>query len=500
MKVNFAKPTPPKAGTLVVTVLAERALGAAGRDIDGRTGGMVARAMQASRFTGKRDETLAILAPAGMDATSILLVGLGKAEEITALTLQGVGGTIAAALDKAGETETSVLVEVPEGSAIKAADMAAEIAFGARLRAYRFDRYRTKDKKDPKPTLKKLTLLTDEAEAGKRAHGRLDKVADAVLFARDLVSEPANVIYPETLAERCKDLASLGIEVEVLDQKRLKKLGMNALLGVAQGSAREPRVVVMRWNGNPDAGDRRPVAFVGKGVTFDSGGISIKPAAGMEEMKWDMAGSAVVIGTMMALAGRKAKVNAVGVVGLVENMPSGTAQRPGDIVTSLSGQTVEVINTDAEGRLVLADCLWYTQDTCQPRLMVDVATLTGAVIVALGHEYAGLFSNNDELAGALTSAGKTVGEPVWRLPLGDAYDKDINSDAADMKNTGSGRAAGSITGAQFLQRFVNGVAWAHLDIAGTAWSKKDTAVVPKGATAFGVRLLDRFVADFHEER
>jgi len=498
MKFSFAKPALPKAGTIVVTVLAGRTLGAAGRDIDARTGGTLTRAMDASRFEGKKDETLAVLAPRDLDADRVLLVGLGKPEEITTLTLHAAGGGIVAALDKTGETEAAVLVEAPEGTSLQPADVAAEIAFGARLRSYRFDKYRTKEKKNGKPSLKKVTLLTDEADAAKRAFARLDKVADGVLLARDLVSEPANVVYPESLAERCRELEALGVEVEILDQKRLKKIGMNALLGVAQGSAHEPRVVIMRWNGNPEASDRRPVAFVGKGVTFDSGGISIKPAAGMEEMKWDMAGSAVVIGTMMALAGRKAKVNAVGVVGLVENMPSGTAQRPGDIVASLSGQTIEVINTDAEGRLVLADCLWYTQDTYQPRLMVDVATLTGAVIIALGHEHAGLFANNDELADALARAGKVVGEPLWRLPLGDAYDKDINSDAADMKNTGSGRAAGSITGAQFLQRFVNNVAWAHLDIAGVAWSKKDSAVVPKGGTAFGVRLLDRFVADFHE--
>ncbi|WP_448192832.1 leucyl aminopeptidase [Azospirillum sp. sgz301742] len=498
MKFSFAKPALPKAGTVVVTVLADRALGSAGRDLDQKTSGMLTRAMEASRFTGKKDETLAVLAPANLEAGRVLLLGLGKPEEVTALTLQSAGGAVVAALAKTGETEAHLYVESPGASALKPAEMAAEIAFGARLRAYRFDKYRTKDKKDAKPSLKKVTLLTDEADAAKRAFARLDKVADAVLFARDLVSEPANIIYPETLAEQCKELAALGVEVEVLDLKKLRKLGMNALLGVAQGSVREPRVVVMRWNGNPEAADRRPVAFIGKGVTFDSGGISIKPAAGMEEMKWDMAGSAVVIGTIMALAGRKAKVNAVGVVGLVENMPSGTAQRPGDIVASLSGQTIEVVNTDAEGRLVLADCLWYTQDTCQPRLMIDVATLTGAIIIALGHEHAGLFSNNDELAGALTSAGTAVGEPMWRLPLGDAYDKDINTDAADMKNTGSGRAAGSITAAQFLQRFVNDVPWAHLDIAGVAWSKKDSAVVPKGGTAFGVRLLDRFVADFHE--
>lgn len=495
MKFSFAKPALPKAGTAVVTVFAGSVLGSAGRDLDQKTGGMLTRAMEASRFSGKRDETLAILAPANLDVGRVLLLGLGKAEDIDALTLQSAGGTVVAALEKSGETEAHVFADLPEGCAVAPATAAADMAFGGRLRAYHFDKYRTKDKKDAKPSLKKVILLTAETDAAKRAFAPLDKVADAVLFARDLVSEPANVIYPETLADACKDLTALGLEVEVLDQKKLKKIGMSALLGVAQGSAREARVVLLRWNGAPDAADPRPVAFVGKGVTFDSGGISIKPAAGMEEMKWDMAGSAVVIGTLMALAGRKAKVNAVGIVGLVENMPSGTAQRPGDIVTSLSGQTIEIVNTDAEGRLVLADCLWYAQDVYKPRLMVDVATLTGAIIVALGHEHAGLFANDDTLATALADAGKAVGEPLWRLPLADVYDKDINTDAADMKNTGGSRGAGSITAAQFLKRFVNDVPWAHLDIAGTAWSKKDTSTVPKGGTAFGVRLLDRFVAD-----
>jgi leucyl aminopeptidase len=277
----------------------------------------------------------------------------------------------------------------------------------------------------------------------------------------------------------------------------MRALGMNALLAVAQGSARPPRLVVLQWRGAGE--DQAPLAFIGKGVTFDTGGISIKPAAGMEEMKWDMAGSAVVIGLIRLLAARKARVNAVGVAGLVENMPSGTAQRPGDIVTSMSGQTIEVINTDAEGRLVLADALWYCRQRFKPRLMVDLATLTGAVIVALGHHHAGLFANDDALAEQLIAAGKAVAEPVWRLPLAESYDRDIDSDAADVKNIAGGRAAGSIIGAQFLQRFVNSVPWAHLDIAGVAWSKKDAATVPKGATAFGVRLLDRLVAQYYED-
>jgi leucyl aminopeptidase len=288
----------------------------------------------------------------------------------------------------------------------------------------------------------------------------------------------------------------------VLDEAAMRELGMGALLGVAQGSAKPPRLVVMQWRGagkDKDDGEPAPLAFIGKGVTFDTGGISIKPAAGMGEMKWDMAGSAVVIGLLRLLAARKAKVNAIGVVGLVENMPSGTAQRPGDIVTSMSGQTIEVLNTDAEGRLVLADAMWYCQDRFKPRLMIDLATLTGAIVVALGHHNAGLFTNDDELATRLIEAGKAVGEEVWRLPLAEAYDRDIDSDAADVKNIGGGRAGGSITAAQFLQRFVNKVPWAHLDIAGMAWSSKDAPTVPKGATAFGLRLLDHFVAQYYEK-
>jgi leucyl aminopeptidase len=347
-------------------------------------------------------------------------------------------------------------------------------------------------------------------------------VAEGVFLARDLVSEPPNVLNPETMAERCRDLEKLGVQVEILGPKEMKKLGMGAILGVAQGSENEPRIAVMQWLGASGGGNggkkaraaQKPIAFVGKGVTFDTGGISIKPAGGMEDMKFDMAGGAAVIGLMAALAGRRAKVDAVGLVGMVENMPSGTAQRPGDVVKTLSGKTVEVINTDAEGRLVLADVMSYCQDRFQPAAMVDLATLTGAIIVALGHEHAGLFSNDDELAARITAAGKSTGEACWRMPLGDAYDKQIKSDIADMKNVG-GRQGGSITAAQFLQRFVGGnggkdkdkgaagnggghLPWAHLDIAGTAWTTKDLPSVPKGATGFGVRLLDRMVAAHYE--
>ena len=322
-------------------------------------------------------------------------------------------------------------------------------------------------------------------------------IAEGVALTKELVTEPANIIYPESFVERCKHLAELGVEISVLDDKDMAALGMGALLGVAQGSRRPARLLVMKWDGTGGS-QERPVALVGKGVTFDTGGISIKPAAGMEDMKWDMGGAGAVAGAMKALAGRKAKAYVVGVCGLVENMPDGNAQRAGDIVTSMSGQTIEVLNTDAEGRLVLCDALHWVQEKYNPEYIVDLATLTGAIIVSLGSEYAGLFSNSDELADKLTAAGKASGDPLWRFPLSKAYDKMIDSPIADMKNIG-GKGAGSITAAQFLGRFIkDGVKWAHLDIAGTVWADKAGPVWDKGATGFGVRLLDRFVADNFE--
>ena len=498
MKISFVKSELPSAGTIVVGVLEEHRLTPTAQQVDKLTKGAIARALGVGRFKGRPDEQLAILAPPGVDASRILLTGLGKADALDALTLQAVGGRIASALNAAGEHTATVAVDEIAGSQLGTGEMAAHMALGARLRSYRFDKYRTREKPEQRPTLKRLTFALDDPASAKKASDPLERIAEGVVLTRDLVSEPANIIYPESLAERAKKLADLGVEVEVLGEKQMKKLGMGALLGVGQGSAHESQLVIMQWRGASDA-KQRPIAFVGKGVTFDTGGISIKPAQGMEDMKWDMAGAGTVIGLMHALAARKAKVNALGIAGLVENMPSGTAQRPGDIVTSLSGQTIEVINTDAEGRLVLADALWYCQEQFKPQAIVDLATLTGAVIIALGHVHGGLFSNNDTLAERLAAAGKATGEPLWRLPLAEAYDKQINSDAADMKNVG-GRTAGSITAAQFLQRFVKDTPWAHLDIAGMAWSDKEAPTVPKGATAFGVRLLERLVAEHYEER
>ena len=500
MNISFADPKLPKSGTLVVGVLEGKKLAPSAAVLDKESNGALARAIAATRFTGKKEETLVVPAPRGLFFDRVILLGLGKPGGLTPVQAQRLGGALVPALNALGATAASVAVDKVPGTRLTPAEAAANLAYGAVLRSYRFDKYRTREKPEQKPTLAELTVLTPGAAAARRAYAPLESIAAGVSFTRDLVSEPPNIIFPDSLARETKQLEKLGVKVEILDEKQIKKLGMGALVGVGQGSAHPPRLVVMDYRGHPRGRDKTPVAFIGKGVTFDTGGISLKPAQGMEEMKWDMAGAGVVIGLMKALAGRKAKVNAVGVVGLVENMPDGNAQRPSDIVRTISGQTVEVLNTDAEGRLVLADALWYCQDRFKPQFMVNLATLTGAIVVALGHEYAGMFSNNDQLASRLAAAGKAVEEPLWRMPMGEAYDRQIDSDAADMKNIGNGRDAGSITAAQFLQRFVNNVPWAHLDIAGTAWSKKDAPLVPKGATAFGVRLLDQLVESHYEGR
>jgi leucyl aminopeptidase len=498
LKISFVPPALPNADALIVTVLAGQKLGAQGDKLDRKLGGVIKRALKASNFTGAKEQTLCIMAPGKSALARVVLVGLGDIGKLTKSSLQRAGGAAIAALGNK-DVQATMLIDTHKGASMTIAEMAAHAAYGARLRSYRFDKYRTRLKPDQKPALKSLAVASDDAVKARRLYADLDCIADGVFLTRDVVSEPPNIIYPETLAQVCVDLKKLGIKVDVLDEKQMKRMGMGALLGVAQGSVRSPRLVAMSWNGHPAAKDKRPAAFVGKGVTFDTGGISIKPAGGMDEMKWDMAGAGAVIGAMKALAGRKAKANVVGIVGLVENMPDGNAQRPGDIVTTLSGQTVEVLNTDAEGRLVLADAMWYAQEEFNPRCVIDLATLTGAIIVALGHEYAGLFSNNDALSEQLLAAGKEVEELLWRFPLSDGYDKDIDSPVADIKNIGNGREAGSITAAQFLQRFIKkGTPWAHLDIAGMAWAYKDKPVCPKGASAFGVRLLDRFIAEQFE--
>ncbi len=514
MKIVFSGPGSAATGALVVGVLEGNKLTPSAETLDKKIKGGLRRAIKASLFKGKAGQSLAIVTPAGTRLDRLLVVGLGKVKDMDELALPKLGGRIYAGLAASGSKAATVLVDPLEGLKVSPARMAAAIAEGACLRSYRFDKYRTKNENNSKPTLTTMTLRCRGAAKAKAGFRARDKVVQGVFLTRDLVTEPPNVIYPDSLAKRCRELAKLGVKVEVLGETRMKRLGMGALLGVGQGSARESKLVVMRWNGKrggkrgakSQAGKSKggkskadkPICFVGKGVTFDTGGISLKPPGGMEDMKYDMGGSGVVIGLMKALAGRKARVDAVGVIALAENMPGSEAQRPSDVVTSMSGQTIEVLNTDAEGRLVLADALHYANTRFKPRFIVDLATLTGAIIIALGNEYAGLFSNNDKLSERLAEAGKKVGEPVWRLPQGEAYDKMLKSDIADMKNISGGRGGGSITAAQFLGRFVGKTPWAHLDIAGVTWAKTDQPLSPKGATAFGVRLLDRLVADYYE--
>jgi len=451
----------------------------------------LSQAAAASRFTGAKGQVLDVLAPSGSEAARLVLVGLGKKELVDALGVEHGAASAYGAVKTSGLTH--LRIELPNAGP----ELAARAALGVLLASYRFDKYRTKEPAEKKPSIVTVEIVADDVAKAKEAFEPLLALSDAITFTRDLVSEPPNVLYPAEFAARVKALESLGLEVEILGEAEMMKLGMGSLLGVGQGSVRDSQLAIMRWNGASDK-NAQPIAFIGKGVCFDTGGISIKPAENMEDMKWDMGGAGAVAGLMHVLAGRKAKVNAVGILGLVENMPDGNAQRPGDVVTSMSGQTIEIINTDAEGRLVLADAIWYCQDRFKPKLMVDLATLTGAIIIALGHDLAGCYANDETLAANLISASNIEGEPLWRMPLPSQYDKNIDSMIADMKNTG-GRPGGSITAAMFIQRFTNGVPWAHLDIAGTAWKKPSAAPTsPEGATGFGVRLLNRMVADKYE--
>ena len=490
MKIEFVAAV-DAAEILAVPIFEDRSFTAAGTALDGKANGALTKAAGKGRFTGKAGQSLSIAAPAGVEADAVLLVGAGAKDKLDDLAVEAFGGNAYAAVKLSGAEVLTI------DASDLSPEQAARVGFAARLAAYRFDKYRTTQKADKIPSITTIRVVTTDLRGAEAALEPLSAVADGVIFARDLVSEPANVLYPAEFAKRVKALESLGLEVEILGEAEMEKLGMRTLLGVGQGSRRESQLAIMKWNGG-EAG-AQPLAFVGKGVCFDTGGISIKPADGMEDMKWDMGGAAAVTGTMIALASRKAKANVIGVLGLVENMPDGNAQRPGDVVVSMSGQTVEVINTDAEGRLVLADALWYTQERFKPKFMIDLATLTGAMIVALGLDYAGVFSNSDDVADPIVAAAKKVGENFWRMPIPAIYEQHIDSKIADVKNTGNGRAGGSITAALFLQRFTNGVPWAHLDIAPTAWANKSPSpTVPEGGVGFAVRTLDRMVADSYE--
>jgi leucyl aminopeptidase len=489
MKIDFADRRPDGDYALVVPV--------AGKDRAGlKQFAAALQAMEASlnkqRFEGEEASAAEVFFSDGGTVRRLVVVGTGAGKSPREAA-EKLGGTAVSRLLTSGETRAVIDVT---GLGFDA-DAAGRLGLAAALRAWRHDRYRTKLKDKQKPTLEEVVIVGGGEGAERRYAERWAPVVEGVSLTRELVTEPANIIYPETFVERVRaSVEGSGLEVEVLDRAAMEKLGMGALLGVAQGSVREARLLILKWNGTGQGG--QPVAFVGKGVTFDTGGISIKPAAGMEAMKWDMGGAGAVAGAMKTVALRKAKAHIIGICGLVENMPSGNAQRPGDVVTSMSGQTVEVINTDAEGRLVLADAVTYVQRNYKPSTIIDLATLTGAILISLGHEWAGLFSNNDELASQLQHVGEEAGDRLWRMPLGEPFDRLIDSPIADMKNVGP-REGGSITAAQFIQRFIeNGVRWAHIDMAGKAWSDKPGTTYDKGATGFGVRLLDAYVADVLE--
>ncbi len=474
----------------VVVVFADNKLRLGPQATALKAGKLVERAAKTADFKGKMRTTLSLLAPAIDGVDRLLVVGIGAAAEATQEDWRRLGGVVAAAIGSG--PDVTVFLERPDGAPVAEA---AEFCLGLVLRAYRFDKYKAKKDDEGAAKPPAIAIAIDEAAKVRRAWAARAAIGEGVYLARDLVNEPANILGPVEFAGRIKELEADGVAVEILDERTLKRLKMGALLGVAQGASRPPRVVILRWNGG-DA-KAKPLVLVGKGVVFDTGGISIKPAVGMEDMKGDMGGAAAVVGTIAALAKRKAKANVVGIVGLVENMPDAEAQRPGDIVTSMSGKTIEVINTDAEGRLVLADLIHYAQKNLSPAAMIDLATLTGAIIIALGHHHAGLFSSDDALADGLLAAGGQSGERLWRMPLDELYDKMLDSRFADMKNIG-GRDAGSITAAQFIKRFVVDVPWAHLDIAGTAMSSPNSDINRSWGSGFGVRLLEKFVADRYE--
>lgn len=476
MKIAFAATRPADAAVLALPVTKGAPLAGLIEGADA----LLAAAAAGQRFEGEPGSVAELFVPGEGDVRRVLLLGVGTGDDAA---YERAGGALTARLLVSG-----VSAVVADLSGVEPLSV-ARFAAGAAQRAWRFDEFRTTLKEKQKPTLSSVTIVGDDA-----AWADHEALTRGLALARTLATLPPNLLYPETFVEKVlAETESLGLEVTVLDEAAMRDLGMGALLGVSQGSRREARVLALRWNGG--GADAPLTALVGKGVTFDTGGISIKPAAGMEDMKWDMGGAAAVAGAMLSLATRKAKANVIGVMGLAENMPDGDAQRPGDVVTSMSGQTIEVINTDAEGRLVLCDCITWVQRTHKPVRILDLATLTGAMIVALGNEHGGLFSNDDTLAEQILAAGRASGDKLWRFPLADAYDRLIDSPIADMKNVGP-RGAGSITAAQFLQRYVDdGVAWAHLDIAGMVWADKDGPTWAKGATGYGVRVLDRFVAD-----
>jgi leucyl aminopeptidase len=492
MEIVFHPQAPETADILVLGCYEEKRLSSEGKKVDALLSGFITHALEHSKFKGALGQSLVLTCPQGSLSNCLVVMGLGKEDTLDAYGLEKVGGSLYTALTSIPETTCHIHMASVQGKNLSHEDSKAHIIHGYVLRSWRFDDLKTKKLDELPKALKSLTCVCTHPKEAEAAFQKLDALAQGVHFTRELVTLPPNMLYPASMAKKLQELSALGLEIEVLEETRLKEVGMGALIGVAQGSSNRPCVVLMKWMHGPK--DQSPLAFIGKGVTFDSGGLNIKPTGSMEDMKYDMAGAGTVAGLMKSLALGKVPLNIIGAVGLVENMVSGDAQRPSDVVKTLSGQTVEVLNTDAEGRLVLCDVMSYVQKHFKPSSIIDLATLTGAIVIALGDKYAGLFSNNDALAEALIQSGKQVHEHLWRFPMGPEYDKDLDSDIADMKNIGGGRKAGSITAAQFLRRFVeNDTPWAHLDIAGVAWADKAQDLCEKGASAFGLRLLHDFI-------
>lgn len=490
-EVNFLNFSMPEKGTAVFTIYEDLILSPSLKELD--ADGLISKSINAEKkFKGKVGEQITILSPANSSLDRIIVLGLGDVEKLGEKEAMKAGASITKFCNVSKLEGIQIVVDLPDNEETSEL-LSLALPYGMSLENYHFNKYFVNKKDSHELYLNKVDVYTRQTVSVFERYQEFKNIQESVFLARNLASEPGNVLYPQTFAERCQELEEVGLKIKVLGEKEMERLGMNSLLAVGQGSENESHLAVLEWRGAGDE-QKQPYGFVGKGVTFDTGGINLKPSSAINDMKYDMCGAATVVGLMHALAKNHAPVNAVGVIGLVENMPSGNAQRPDDVVTSMSGQTIEVINTDAEGRMVLADCLTYIQRKYSPEFIVDLATLTGAIVVALGDIYAGLFSNNDELVRKLEVSGNKTGELVWRMPVGGEYDAKVDSVIADVRNTGNDRGAGSITAAQFLYRFIEEeLPWMHLDIAAVEWAAKGKACYPKGATGYGVRLLYDFV-------
>lgn len=494
MRVTFNFNYFPVRGAIVLPIFEEKEFSLSDDNLNEKIGGIIKHVLANNYFKAKEGEVLSFYGSVGLKTSRIILLGLGKSENASEKSMSEVGAKLAELTSSGPETEFTIFLNNMQTDTLKNSEIAANFSFGTLLRSYRFNKYKTNLKKEEKK-INELIVVVDNPKEAHNLFQTYIPVAEGVFFARNLMCEPPNILNPESMTKKLKTLSKLGLKIDVINEKDMETLGMHSILAVGRGSNYESKLVIMKWNGGEV--NAPPIAFIGKGVTFDAGGISLKPPIKMDEMKYDMGGAAAIAGLMKCLAMRKAKINVVGVVALVENMPDGKAYRPGDIIKSLSGQTIEILNTDAEGRVILADALWYTQSKFSPKFMIDVATLTIGVKIAFGNKYAGMFSNDESLVHKIFQAGQKTGEHVWRMPMDDRYNKDIDSDIADVKNTSS-HGAISITAAHFLKRFINNAPWVHLDIASTAWSEESNIYSGKLPSGFGVRLLDHFLRKYYE--